>query len=94
MSSTPQCPPHPPHITGRRESNEPDQHGINDGSGTICDTHSYNKVDKRGKAISRDESLTEILISKGMQEVNLISAVVALGEGERRRFVIYLNHIV
>ena len=45
-------------------------------------------MDKRGKAISRDESYTEILISKGVQEVNLISAVVALGEGERRRFVV------
>ena len=80
MSTTPQCPP--PHISGRRESNESHHHGINDGSGSICNTHSYAKVDGGSKAVARDESLTEILISKGVQEVNLISAIVSLGEGE------------
>lgn len=80
MSTTPQCPP--PHISGQRESNEPHHHGINDGSGSICNTHSYAKVDGGSKAVARDESLTEILISKGVQEVNLISAIVSLGEGE------------
>ena len=79
MSAAPQC---PPHISGRRESHEPPQHGINDGSGATCHDHSYSKVDKHGKAVTRDETLTEILISKGVQEVNLISAISSLGEGE------------
>ena len=58
------------------------EHGINDGSGKKCLEHSYSSIDKDGKAVTRDESLTEILISKGVQEVNLISAIISLGEGE------------
>ncbi len=42
----------------------------------------YSTDDTNGKPISRDVSLTDILISKGVQELNLISAIVALGEGE------------
>ncbi len=64
---------------GNIEDDEPAQHGINDGSGTNC--HSYSSVDYCGKAVTRDESLTEILISRGVQEANLISAIVSLGEG-------------
>lgn len=77
----PQCPPQ--HISGNRHTNEPPQHGINIGSGNTCLDHSYSNIDDDGNAVKRDESLTEILISKGgIQEVNLISAIVALGEGE------------
>ena len=66
------------------DDDEPPQHGINDGSGTNCLAHSYSSVDHGGKAVTRDESLTEILISRGgVQEANLISAIVSLGEGER-----------
>lgn len=56
--------------------------GINTGTGDKCNDHSYDKIDVDGKAVSRDESLTEILISKGVQEVNLITAIVSLGEGK------------
>ena len=38
-------------------------------------------VDEEGKVVSRDESFTEILISKGVKEANFISAIVSLGEG-------------
>lgn len=65
------------------EEDEPPQHGINDGSGTNCLAHSYSSVDHGGKAVTRDESLTEILISRGVHEANLISAIVSLGEGAR-----------
>ena len=68
--------------SGNLKGDEPPQHGINDGSGTNCLTHSYSSVDYGGKAVTRDESLTEILISRGVQEANLISAIVSLGEGE------------
>mmetsp|Transcript_6898 Transcript_6898/g.15743 ORF Transcript_6898/g.15743 Transcript_6898/m.15743 type:complete len:372 (+) Transcript_6898:65-1180(+) len=87
--STPQC----PHVSGRRGSNEPDQHGINDGSGVECVDHSYSKVDKDGKAVTRDESLTEILISKGVQEVNLISAIVSLGEATTHIAALLQNYV-
>ena len=63
------------------QSTDPPHHGINDGSGKRCLEHSYSKVDRDGKAVTRDESLTEILISMGVSEVNLISAIVSLGEG-------------
>lgn len=88
--STPQC---PPHVTGRRESNEPPQHGINDGSGETCTTHSYSKIDESGRAVSRDESLTEILISKGVSEVNLISAMVSLGEATAHITLLLQNYV-
>ena len=78
MSTIPQS---TPHISGRRSSHEPSNHGINDGSGEACDNHSYAHADEKGKAVSRDESLTEILISKGVKEGNLLSAIVSLGEG-------------
>jgi hypothetical protein len=73
------------HVSGNGniEDDEPPEHGINDGSGTNCLTHSYSSVDYGGKAVTRDESLTEILISRGVQEANLISAIVSLGEGEK-----------
>jgi hypothetical protein len=70
------------HVAGNLEADEPPQHGINDGSGANCLTHSYSSVDHGGKTVTRDESLTEILISRGVQEANLISAIVSLGEGE------------
>lgn len=76
-----------PHISGHRHADEPDKHGINDGSGKACATHSYSKVDDDGNAVKRDESLTDILVTKGVQEVNLISAIVALGEGEMEQAV-------
>ena len=79
MSDVPQS---PLHVSGRREPDEPPHHGINVGSGLECREHSYSNIDNDGKAVKRDESLTEILISKGVQEVNLISAIVSLGEGE------------
>lgn len=63
------------------QSQDPPHHGINDGSGDVCESHSYAIVDEKGKAVSRDESLTEILISKGVKEANFISAIVSLGEG-------------
>ena len=63
-------------------SQEPPHHGINDGSGNTCGAHSYARVDEEGKAVSRDESLTEILISMGVKEANFISAIVSLGEGK------------
>ena len=85
----PQCPPQ--QISGNRHTNEPPQHGINIGSGNTCLDHSYSNIDDDGNAVKRDESLTEILISKGgIQEVNLISAIVALGEGECFYIYIYL----
>jgi len=62
-------------------SQDPPHHGINDGSGEACGSHSYALVDEEGKVVSRDESLTEILISKGVNEANFISAIVSLGEG-------------
>eukprot|EP00986_Skeletonema_menzelii_P020445 scaffold31178_cov154-Skeletonema_menzelii.AAC.11 len=68
-----------PQSTSRVDS--PPHHGINDGSGAACGSHSYAIVDEQGKAVSRDESLTEILISKGVKEANFISAIVSLGEG-------------
>lgn len=77
-TTTAQC----PHVSGQYEANEPRQHGINDGSGKECLEHSSAAVDHDGKMVSRDETLTEILISKGLSEVNLISAIVSLGEGE------------
>lgn len=70
-----------PHISGHRSSHEPPHHGINDGSGDSCGTHSYTSADEHGKAVSRDQSLTEILISKGLKEANFLSAIVSLGEG-------------
>ena len=68
-----------PQSTSRDDS--PPHHGINDGSGAACGSHSYAIVDEQGKAVSRDESLTEILISKGVKEANFISVIVSLGEG-------------
>mmetsp|Transcript_37055 Transcript_37055/g.68014 ORF Transcript_37055/g.68014 Transcript_37055/m.68014 type:complete len:374 (-) Transcript_37055:85-1206(-) len=87
--SAPQC----PHISGQRESNEPPEHGINDGLGSTCPTHPYSKVDRDGKVVTRDETLTEILISKGVQEVNLISAIVALGEATTHIAAILQNYV-
>lgn len=86
MSTVPQS-KRPAHISGRRSSHEPSHHGINDGSGGSCDHHSYALADENGRAISRDETLTEILISKGVNEGNLLSAIVSLGEG---RFLLFL----
>mmetsp|Transcript_34411 Transcript_34411/g.63254 ORF Transcript_34411/g.63254 Transcript_34411/m.63254 type:complete len:369 (-) Transcript_34411:117-1223(-) len=82
-----------PHVTGRRESDEPLEHGINDGSGSACQALTESKVDKDGKAVKRDETLTEILISKGVQEVNLISAIVSLGEATAHIAVILENYV-
>ena len=80
--------PQPPHIltttmstVPQSTSQDPPHHGINDGSGEACGSHSYALVDEEGKVVSRDESLTEILISKGVKEANFISAIVSLGEG-------------
>ena len=74
---------HPLHISGRRSPNEPPQHGINDGSGlTDLVRQSFAAVDVDGKAVSRDASLTDILISMNVTESRLIGALVALGEGE------------
>lgn len=83
MSSVPQS---IPHVSGHRSPQEPPHHGINNGSGETCGNHSYTLVDEQGKAVSRDASLTEILISKGVKEANFLSAIVSLGEG-RIRFV-------
>jgi hypothetical protein len=71
-----------PHVTGRRSTNEPVHHGINTGSGAQCQEHSFAKVDEDGKAVHRDESLTNILISKSVKDSRLIGAIVSLGEGE------------
>lgn len=73
-------------------SQDPPHHGINDGSGKACESHSYATVDEKGKAVSRDESLTEILISKGVKEANFISAIVSLGEG-RVLLVLWLSNL-
>jgi len=78
MSTVPQS---APHISGHRSSQEPPHHGINDGSGDSCGNHSYAQVDEDGKAVPRDASLTEILISKGVKAANFLSAIVSLGEG-------------
>ena len=66
------------HVSGRRHSDEPDHHGINDGSGLIENPAGNNEG---RNCVSRDESLTEILITRGLSEANLISSIVALGEG-------------
>ena len=68
--------------------------GINTGTGDKCNDHSYDKIDVDGKAVSRDESLTEILISKGVQEVNLITAIVSLGEGKNIHFMHILDCLI
>lgn len=74
---------HPLHISGRRSPDEPPQHGINDGSGlSHLVRQSVAAVDLDGKAISRDASLTDVLISMNVTESRLIGALVALGEGE------------
>ena len=71
-----------PHVSGRRSSTEPPHHGINDGSGAACASHSYAAVDENGKAVNRDESLTNILIGKKVNDSRLIGAIVSLGEGK------------
>lgn len=43
--------------------------------------------------MTRDESLTEILISKGLAEVNLISAIVSLGEATTHIAVLLQNYV-
>lgn len=90
MSTIPQS---TPHISGRRSSHEPSNHGINDGSGEACDNHSYAHADEKGKAVSRDESLTEILISKGVKEGNLLSAIVSLGEATAHIATLLQNYV-
>eukprot|EP00574_Skeletonema_japonicum_P011349 CAMPEP_0201736570 /NCGR_PEP_ID=MMETSP0593-20130828/40160_1 /ASSEMBLY_ACC=CAM_ASM_000672 /TAXON_ID=267983 /ORGANISM="Skeletonema japonicum, Strain CCMP2506" /LENGTH=361 /DNA_ID=CAMNT_0048230365 /DNA_START=51 /DNA_END=1136 /DNA_ORIENTATION=- len=72
---------------------DPPHHGINDGSGETCESHSYAIIDEKGKAVSRDESLTEILISKGVKEANFISAIVSLGEATAHIAVILQNYV-
>jgi len=74
-------------------SGEPPEHGINDGSGSKCLQHSYENIDNDGKAVTRDESLTEVLISKGVQEVNLISAIVSLGEATTHIASLLQNYV-
>ena len=91
MNDVPQS---PQHVSGRREPDEPPHHGINVGSGLECREHSYSNIDNDGKAVKRDESLTEILISKGVQEVNLISAIVSLGEGEMQALLLVLFYLL
>lgn len=86
-------PPQRTRLSGRRESSEPDEHGINDGSGSACDVHTYSSTNADGKAVTRDESLTEILISKGVEEVNLISAIVSLGEATTHIAAILQNYV-
>ena len=71
-----------PHVSGRREPDEPASHGINTGSGHLCKEHSFAAVDEKGNAVTRDASLTEILISKCVKEDRLIGAIVSLGEGK------------
>jgi hypothetical protein len=86
--------PSVPHVSGKREVDEPPQHGINDGSSTPCPKHTFKKVDEDGKDVTRDESLTNILISKCVKEDRLIGAIVSLGEGELRydMFKLRLTH--
>ncbi|KAL7548321.1 hypothetical protein ACHAWF_011606 [Thalassiosira exigua] len=97
MSAAPQCSSprssSPLRVSGRRESDEPPHHGVNDGSGFPCRTHSFAKVDRHGRAVARDESLTEVLISKGVQEVNLITAIVSLGEATTHIAALLQNYI-
>jgi len=83
------------HISGKRHLNEPEHHGINDGSGILSSNGivSITNVDKGGKAFSRDESLTGILISKGVSEANLISSIVALGEATAHITVLLQNYV-
>ncbi|KAL3808283.1 hypothetical protein ACHAXA_001172 [Cyclostephanos tholiformis] len=57
------------------------------------DYHSYSRDDANGRPISRDVSLTDILISKGVQELNLISAIVALGEATAHIALILQNYV-
>ena len=57
-------------------------------------TMDYSTDDTNGKPISRDVTLTDILISKGVQELNLISAIVALGEGERLFRIVLLANLL
>jgi len=85
---------HPLHISGRRSPNEPPQHGINDGSG-LSDLvrQSFAAVDVDGKAVSRDASLTDILISMNVTESRLIGALVALGEATAHISTILQNYV-
>lgn len=53
----------------------------------------YSTDDTNGKPISRDVTLTDILISKGVQELNLISAIVALGEATAHIALILQNYV-
>ncbi|KAL7489073.1 hypothetical protein ACHAW6_014665 [Cyclotella cf. meneghiniana] len=89
MSSTPAF----PHISGHRSPAEPENHGINTGSGASCHAHSYSAADENGKAVSRDESLTNILISKSVKDSRLIGAIVALGEATAHIAVLLQNYV-
>lgn len=82
-----------PHISGRREIDEPPKHGINDGSGAKCETYDDSRVDEDGQAAGRGATLTEILTSKGVREANLISAIVSLGEATAHIAVILQNYV-
>jgi len=62
---------------------EVDPHGVNDGSGATCTTHSYASIDENHLSEKRIASLTLILDEKyGVTDPNLIKALCALGEGE------------
>jgi len=61
---------------------EVDPHGVNDGSGATCTTHSYASIDENHLSEKRIASLTLILNEKyGVTDPNLIKALCALGEG-------------
>ena len=67
------------------------EHGINDGSGHPCHEHSYTGIDD--SAAKRIESLSALLSGTyGVDDSRLITALCALGEGERGYSTICLIH--
>ncbi|KAL7460527.1 hypothetical protein ACHAXS_000974 [Conticribra weissflogii] len=82
-----------PHVTGRRTPDEPPHHGINDGSGFPCPAHTFAPIDKKGKAVTRDASLTDILIGKSLSDDRLIGAIVSLGESTAHIAYLLQNYV-
>ena len=59
-----------------------DPHGVNDGSGDACATHSYASIDGPKVVEQRLASLRTLLSETyGVQNEHLVTALCALGEG-------------
>mmetsp|Transcript_1638 Transcript_1638/g.2347 ORF Transcript_1638/g.2347 Transcript_1638/m.2347 type:complete len:366 (+) Transcript_1638:150-1247(+) len=74
---------------------EIDPHGVGDGSGVTCATHSYASIDGPHVAEKRTTSLSAILKSPqyGVHDDNLVKAICALGEATAHIAVLLMNYV-